>query len=182
MIEEIWKDIPEYQGYQISNLGQVRTYNKITHNKKYNERHWENKILKQKIQIKKNGRKDFRVDLWRDGKPHTLLVARLVAFTFNNIDIKSSLTVDHIDGDTTNNKLENLDIITQRENIKRAFENGLIKTQIKIKVTKKDSNESKIFRSMSEAGKSIGYSHSYISDNIKKGKKGNKKYKWEIYN
>ena len=182
MIEEIWKDIPEYQGYQVSNIGRIRTHNKKTYTERHGTRNWKDKILSQKISIKKSGRKDFRVDLWENGKPHTFLVARLVAFTFNNIDIKSNLTVDHIDGDTTNNKLENLDIIPQYENIKRAFENGLIKTQIKIKVTKKDSNESKIFRSMSEAGKSIGYSHSYISDNIKKGKKENKKYKWEIYN
>ena len=29
-MEEIWKDIPDYKGYQVSNLGRVRTYNKIT--------------------------------------------------------------------------------------------------------------------------------------------------------
>ena len=29
-MEEIWKDIPNYNGYQVSNLGRVRTHNKIT--------------------------------------------------------------------------------------------------------------------------------------------------------
>lgn len=37
-MQEIWKDIPNYSGYQVSNLGNVRTFNKITYteeNKKY---------------------------------------------------------------------------------------------------------------------------------------------------
>ena len=45
---EIWKDIKDYPGYQVSNLGRVRTYNKITHTEKHGIRHWENRILKQK--------------------------------------------------------------------------------------------------------------------------------------
>ena len=49
MEKEIWKDIPNYNGYQVSNLGNVRTYNKITFTERHGERHWKNRILKQKI-------------------------------------------------------------------------------------------------------------------------------------
>ena len=34
-MQEIWKDIPNYEGYQVSNLGRVRTYNKTTYTKNY---------------------------------------------------------------------------------------------------------------------------------------------------
>ena len=78
-MEELWKDIPHYKGYQVSNLGNVRTYNKITYTKKHGLRHWKNRILKYKGETYETG---YRVDLWKNGKPHSYLVARLVAFTF----------------------------------------------------------------------------------------------------
>ena len=86
-MEEIWKDIPNYNGYQVSNLGRIRTYNKITY-KKGIKRHWKNRILKYKSKSYNPG---YRVDLWKDGKPKTLLVARLVAFTFFNKDINNTI-------------------------------------------------------------------------------------------
>ena len=36
-MEEIWKDIPNYEGYQASNLGRIRTYNKITYQYELNK-------------------------------------------------------------------------------------------------------------------------------------------------
>ena len=39
-MEEIWKDIKNYKGYQVSNLGRVRTHNKTTYTKIHGERHW----------------------------------------------------------------------------------------------------------------------------------------------
>lgn len=43
--DEIWKDIPRYEGYQVSNYGRIRSYNKITYTEKHGYRHWKNKIL-----------------------------------------------------------------------------------------------------------------------------------------
>ena len=51
-MEEIWKDIKEYNGYQVSNLGRVRTFNKTTFTTKHGVRHWENRILKPREDIK----------------------------------------------------------------------------------------------------------------------------------
>ena len=119
IMEEIWKDIPDYKGYQVSNLGRVRTYNKITYTQRHGERHWKDRILKQKITVatKNKNRKDARVELWNNKEHKTLLVARLVAFTFNNVNLKSKLTVNHKDGNSLNNNLQNLEIITRKENI-----------------------------------------------------------------
>ena len=136
-MEEIWLDIPNYEGYQVSNVGRVRTYNKITYTKKHGERHWKNRILKFKVSTMKNGRKDYRVDLWKNGTHKTFLVARLVAFTFFGRDISNSeLTVNHKDGDPRNNNIENLEIIALKENIQHGFRTGLYNSK-KIMLTDK---------------------------------------------
>ena len=115
-MQEIWKDIPNYSGYQVSNLGNVRTFNKITYTDYAGIRHWKDRILKQKMTTNKYGRKDCRVELWNNGKHKTYLVARLVTFTFYNQPLESKLTVNHKDGNSLNNNINNLEIITRKEN------------------------------------------------------------------
>jgi hypothetical protein len=177
-MEEIWKDIPDYNGYQVSNLGRVRTYNKVTYTERHGTRGWRNRILKFKGQTYKTG---YRVDLWKDGKPHTMLVARLVAFTFYNEDINNhELTVDHIDGNRFNNNLENLELVSLAENIRRGFKNGLYTTQTGVKVYDKKSKKVKEFMSLSKASVAIGKSNCYLSGKIKQNKFENEEYKWEI--
>lgn len=177
-MEEIWKDISNYEGYQVSNLGRVRTHNKITYTKAHGERHWKDRILKYKGKIYRTG---YRVDLWKDGKPHSMLVARLVAFTFYDKDINNhELTVDHVDGNRLNNNLSNLELVSLKENIQRAFNNGLMKSK-KIKLINKNNNYDRIFRSMAEASKTMGKSKSYISSKIKKGIFEDDNFKWQIF-
>lgn len=177
-MRELWKDIKDFKGYQVSNKGRIRTFNKVTYTHKHGERHWKNKILRYKGNTYKTG---YRVDLWKEGKPYTLLVARLVAFTFYNEDINNhKLTVDHIDGDRLNNNLENLELVSLKENIQRGFENGLYKSQKKIKLINKNNNKSKIYRSMAQASKSIKKSHGYLSSKIKKNIFEDNEYSWEI--
>ena len=119
----IWKDIPNFEGYQVSDTGLVRTHNKVTCTEYHGIRHWKNRILKFK-NAEKTKRNQARVDLWKDGKPHSFVVARLVAFTFFEADINDhSLTVNHIDGDWQNNNLQNLELISLAANIKHGFEN-----------------------------------------------------------
>ena len=76
-MEEIWKDIPNYNGYQVSNLGRIRTHNKITFTKKHGLRHWKDRILSFKPFTNSNQKSKqgmgYRVDLWKDGKPKTRL-------------------------------------------------------------------------------------------------------------
>lgn len=187
-MQEIWKDIPNYNGYQVSNLGNVRTYNKTTFTKKHGIRHWQNRILKFKEKIPKSylkhqGKqgKGYAVDLWKNGKPKTILVARLVAFTFYNKDINdTSLTVDHLDGNRLNNNLSNLEIVSLKENIQRAFKNGIMSNCKKTKIINKNNGYDKTYRSMSEASKAIGKNKSYISLKIKKNIYENENYKWNI--
>ncbi len=177
-MEEIWKDIKDYDGYQVSNLGKVRTHNKITFTAKHGERHWKDRILKYKGKNYKTG---YRVDLWKNGKAHTFLVARLVAFTFYNENINNhKLTVDHIDGNRLNNKIDNLELVSLKENIQRAFNTGLMPTNKKIKLINKNNNYDRTYRSMSEASLVMNRNRRYISEKIKKGIYEDDNFIWKV--
>lgn len=177
-MKEIWKNIPNYNGYQVSSLGRIRTYNKTTKTKKHGIRHWKNRIIKPKGQTYKTG---YRVDLWKNNKPHSKLVARLVAFTFYGKDINSKeLTVNHIDGNRFNNNIENLELVSLKENIQKGFELGLYKFCKKIEIINKNENKKYFFKSMSDASKFINQSHGYISSKVKKNIFENDIYKWKI--
>lgn len=176
-MQEEWKNIIGYNGYQVSNLGRVRTFNKTTYTEKCGERKWKNRILKFKS---KNGKTGYRVDLWKNGKPKTFLVARLVAFTFYNKNINdSSLTVNHLDGNRFNNNLVNLEIVTLKENIQHAFRTGLQPMQIKVKITDKITGSIIFPSSLSEGGKLISKNHGYLSSKISKNIFEDDRYQWE---
>ncbi len=177
-MKEEWLDIPNYKGYQVSNTGYIRTYNKITYTKKHGERKWKNRILKFKSKNIKTG---YRVDLWKNGKPKTFLVARLVAFTFYNKNINDgSLTVNHLDGDRFNNNLSNLEIVTLKDNIRHAFRTGLQSTQIKVKITDKITGSIIFPSSLAEGGRLISQYKGYLSEKINQEIFENERYKWEL--
>lgn len=191
MKEEIWKDIPNYSGYQVSNLGRIRTHNKITHTNKHGDRHWKDKILKPKekkpkAHSKHQGKdgKGYAVDLWKDGKPKTLLVARLVAFTFYEKDINDhKLTVNHIDGNRLNNNLNNLELISLADNIRHGFETGLYDECCKkIILINKITQEEKQFRSLKSASLYMGKNKGYLSLQLGREKKENDEFYWKIVN
>ena len=176
----IWKDIPNFKGYQVSDTGLVRTYNKVTHTERHGDRHWKNRILKPKKSTSVK-RQQERVDLWKDGKPYGFLVARLVAFTFYEADINDhSLTVNHIDGNWRNNNLSNLELISISDNIKHGFENGLFSACKKTILINKNTGEALLCRSISEACRCMGKSHGYIYNMKIKGKAENDSYRWEL--
>lgn len=179
-MEEIWEDIPNYNGYQVSNFGRVRTHNKITKTNKHGLRRWKDRILKFKVSTNKYGRKDCRVELWNNGTHKTYLVARLVAFTFYNEPLESKLTVNHIDGNSLNNNINNLEIITRKENIQHAFKNELYSNMIKIKIIDKSNHKESVFSCLNQANKYINKSNSYLSAKIKKNIFENDNYLWNL--
>ena len=110
----------------------------------------------------------YRVDLWKDGKPKTLLVARLIATTFLENLIDTKMTVNHKDGNRLNNNIENLEWLSVADNIKYGFENGQYK---QTKTILYNDTERKEFRSLSVASQFLGKNHGYISSCIKNNKK-----------
>lgn len=175
-MEEIWKDIKNYPGYQVSNLGRVRTYNKISFTNMHGERHWKDRILKFKPYTTTNQRSKqgmgYRVTLWKDGKPKTLLVARLVATTFLEDLIDTNMTVNHKDGNRLNNRVENLEWLSRGENIKYGFENGQYRQD---KTILYNENEHYEFRSKSIASQFLQRNKGYVSACYKNNRKATSK-------
>ena len=60
-----------------------------------------------------------------DGKRHRYSVHRLILENFNPVEGMENLQVNHIDGNKENNKLENLEWTTCKENIQHAIDNNL---------------------------------------------------------
>jgi hypothetical protein len=162
-MEEIWKDIPNYEGiYQASNLGRIRTApNKKTFSRRNGVRYWKIRVLKGRGDNAKTG---SRVSLWKDGKVKDWLVARLVAITFLGQPSKDANTVNHINGNRLDNNINNLEWLSLADNIRHAFDTGLM-PQRKIMLINKDCEM--VFRSMSAASKHIGRNSGYISFCIK---------------
>jgi hypothetical protein len=111
-MQEIWKDVPEYEGiYQVSNLGNVRSLN-YNNNKKTKE-----------ICKKKHKTGYLNVVLCKNSEKKNKGVHRLVALAFipnpNNYPC-----VNHIDTNKANNNVENLEWCTHSQNTQHAIKHG----------------------------------------------------------
>jgi hypothetical protein len=111
---EIWKDVKGYEGiYQVSNLGRVKSLSRIVLKCGKNPFMTKEVILKNYI----GNTKYLMVRLSNNGNAKTKRVHQIVAMAFlNHNPCGFKLVVNHIDFDRQNNKVENLETITAREN------------------------------------------------------------------
>lgn len=160
---EIWKDIKGYEGlYQASNLGRIKSLNKKINFNTYRET----------ILIPgKDKRGYLQVIIYKNGVPKGRRVHRLIAETFI-VNFDNKRTVNHIDENKLNNKVDNLEWASYQENIDH--------TQSKKIVQIKDNQIIKIWNSASEAGKN-GFHQGHISNCCHNKNKTHKGYKWKFY-
>ena len=136
MDNEIWETIPFEPNYEVSNKGNVRNS--------------ETKAIKSQ-RSNRGGYK--RVTLYPSGKTYT--IHRLVMLTFNNNNVKEH--IDHIDGDKTNNTLDNLEWVTCLENQRRRS------LQDKNKLSY-SGDKNAMSKSTEDQAKFIKYDHPYLDD------------------
>ena len=111
---EIWQDIEGYEGYyQVSNKGRVKSLRR-------------NIFLKPSIQERGNHKRSS-VKLCVNKKNGTARIHRLVAKAFipNPLGYR---TVNHKDGNSLKNNVENLEWCSQKQNVQHAIKTGLRKT------------------------------------------------------
>lgn len=112
MEEEIWKDIEGYPGYRVSNLGRVKSLVKAYRREEI--------ILKGSP----NTLGYILVQLYPEPcKRKSLLVHRLVMLTFQPNPMMDELHVNHKDLDVANNKMSNLEWVTEKENSEHYWNN-----------------------------------------------------------
>lgn len=151
-----WKDIAGYElYYQISNIGQVK-------------RKDTGKILKNNI---RNGYE--YVTLCVNGQRKKFYVHRLVAIAFIP-NPNSYEQVNHKDGNKSNNKVDNLEWCTQKENLMHAFRTGLNTPTIEnlIRFDRKPViriEDGKWFSGVTEAANQMGVCEAAMSKCLNKG-------------
>lgn len=106
IIYEIFKDIPDYIGsYQISTFGRLKSLN------------YRSSKSKRLMKLTDDGKGYLSITLYKYGKVKAFRVHQLVAIAFlNHKPNRGKSVVNHIDFNKLNNRLENLEIVTQREN------------------------------------------------------------------
>lgn len=122
-MREIWKDVPSFEGYyQASNLGRIRTVDRIGPTC-----YGATRKLKGRVVAVNGGKRGYlRVSSHKYG---VMFAHRLVAMAW--VPNPHGLPViNHIDGNKSNNIPSNLEWCTQPDNVRHGFRTGL--TPIKI--------------------------------------------------
>lgn len=120
-MQEIWKPISGYEGlYEVSNLGRVRSLDRIVRYRNGNDRLTKGRLLRPCLP---QGYQ--QVTLCDELSNSPFKVHRLVAIAFCVREIGCNV-VNHIDGIKTNNAADNLEWTTSKGNTLHARENGLL--------------------------------------------------------
>lgn len=168
---EVWKDIKDYEDeYEVSNLGRVR-----------------NKKTKRILKLQKHKGGYLFVILSKNGKIKGYCVHRLVYEAFIG-EIPKGMQVNHKDENKQNNILSNIDtLMTPKENNNYGTHNERVSKTKRVKCAEKVQNilqkslDGKVIRiwcSMREIERELGFPHVSISQCCRGGYFDKRYNKW----
>ena len=155
MSKEIWKDVPGYNGiYQASNYGNARMRKNNTF-----------KLLKPFMNG--DGYLQLTLPISIEGQPKYPHLGRFIAsaFCYNENPMKN-IVVDHLDNNHLNNRADNLEWITQAENVRRAGRIGRVPKKTECRCIETD----KKFKSIAEASRYYGIRYYSVYGSCETGK------------
>lgn len=116
VLAEIWKPIDEFEGYEVSNYGVVVRVD------------GDLRTMRPQYLAAARGFSEgyYFVSFSVDGKQHRRYVHRLVLTAFVSPPPFPKAQVNHKDGNKKNNFVGNLEWVTQNQNMKHAWDNGLM--------------------------------------------------------
>lgn len=183
---EIWKTIPNFEKYEVSDTGFVR--NKSTG------------LILSRTECTTTKGSYLVTPLRRsNGKRYWGPIHRYVLMAHSEPQVfKTDLDVNHLDGDKHNNNLNNLEWSTRSNNVIHAFDNGLNEHVMQVEMLDIETNEVTHFRSNNAVGeffqmtkshgkhivqghRSIPYRGRYLFKNVGNYKKQNLKNLREVY-
>jgi hypothetical protein len=157
-MKEVWKDIKGYEGlYQVSNYGRIKSLSRLIKNSN-------NRITKEKIRKQVYDKDNYlTISLSKNGKISTFKVHRLVAQAFIP-NTKNKPTVNHKNGIKNDNKVENLEWATDKEQMEHCIKILGYDPHIKKTYPKKvKRSDGKIYDSIKEASIENNVSSSNIT-------------------
>ncbi|MES2829648.1 MAG: HNH endonuclease [Bacteroidota bacterium] len=140
------------------------------------------------LKINKNQKGYCQVQLSFNGQAITKTLHKLVYMNYIG-EVPSGYELNHIDGNKNNNHLENLEIVTKKENMQKAVMNGQIKSgsdcMLSVQVSQIDvisGEEIKRFGSINIASQETGVAGSSISSVINGNRITAGGFKWARIN
>lgn len=174
-MNEEWKDIKGFEGYyQVSNLGRVRSLDRVV-------TYTNGKVHCHKGRLLKFSDNSFgyqQVHIHKDGKPYTLVVHRIVALHFVD-GYAEGLEVNHKDEDKHNNRADNLEWCdhlynsnygTKTERLQKNRKGCLYDKKGKCLEVYKDGEKIGQYNGYNEVAEALGFSPEYVSQ-IANGRK-----------
>ena len=171
-VEEEWKTISKYPTHEVSNLGNIRS-----------------KKTKRIRKLWKDRDGYYQLNIY-NARHNYIKVHRLVAQAFVPNPLNKP-QVNHINGIKTDNRVENLEWCSCKENIQHAHRLGIANTKHLEKFYKsiskevaqiKDGKVINIYPSLAAAAKSVGVDASSISYACKRETRTIKGFQWKLTN
>ena len=169
-----FKTIPGFSDYMVNDKGVVYS-----------------KVFRKILNVTKNHNGYHVISVYNDKRIRkTKQVHHLVLMAFKPDDYKLITTdfknnhnpdgkvynTNHIDGVKTNNRLDNLEVVTSSDNIRHAMDTGLVSTVKPVKVKFHDTGEIKHYPSMAVASRALGMQEDGVMQRLE-----NPNYKWTLW-